>query len=131
MAVTFTVDTSGLSDLAGDLAAATPKLAKDVRATMARGALNIKNALRDQATGHPSSVHFPASITYDSEVVTDGVAYEIGPDKTRPQGALGNILYFGTAATPPILRDPGEALHDEVPSLVEHLTAAMVDAFGR
>ena len=44
--------------------------------------------------------HFKAlagAISYDSAYRLGQVGYEIGPDKGRRGGALGNIYYFGTS----------------------------------
>ena len=40
---------------------------------------------------------WPSAISYDSAYRLGQVGYEIGPDKGRRGGALGNIYYFGTS----------------------------------
>jgi hypothetical protein len=65
---------------------------------------------------------YPASISYD---VTEGpgvVEAEIGPDKGRPQGPLGNLLEFGSAHNPPH-NDGGRALDDEEPRFLAQVEA--------
>jgi hypothetical protein len=49
--------------------------------------LAVKNGMAQDASGHPHFPAFPQSITYDMR----GLSAEIGPDKRRRQGALGNI----------------------------------------
>ncbi|MBT2485810.1 MULTISPECIES: hypothetical protein [unclassified Microbacterium] len=49
---------------------------------------------------------FPYSITYDiegsgSRSAGSQLSAEIGPDKDRPQGALGNLIEFGSVKNPP------------------------------
>lgn len=75
---------------------------KDVDAVIQKGALNIKDEMRADVHG---SLHFSSkkksgleqSITYDSHYLPGRVRYEIGPDKSKRGGALGNIYYFGTS----------------------------------
>ena len=46
---------------------------------------------------------YPHSITYDMEVDPKGtVSGEVGPDKERPQGPLGNVLEYGTSKGRPV-----------------------------
>lgn len=46
---------------------------------------------------------YPSSITYDVEVEgTGNVSGEIGPDKDRTQGPLGNVLEYGTSRSGPV-----------------------------
>lgn len=73
-----------------------------VRAVVARGALNIKTDARRRISGHPHSPAYPSSITYDIRVGPTSAEAEIGPDKQRRQGALGNILEYGTVHNAPI-----------------------------
>lgn len=44
---------------------------------------------------------YPRSISYDLTIKVEGVEVEIGPDKSMPQGALGNLIEFGSAHNPP------------------------------
>ena len=73
-------------------------MAPAVRAVVERGALNVKNGMARDAQGIGHAPAFPSSITYDMR----GLSAEIGPDKTRRQGALGNILAFGTSKNAPV-----------------------------
>lgn len=45
--------------------------------------------------------YLPKSITYSMLGEPDGPAAEIGPDKRRPQGPLGNLLEFGSRNNDP------------------------------
>lgn len=95
-----TVDTSQLDKLADDLEEIPAEKRPQFSKVVERGALNIKNALRADAGGHPTYRYFPTSISYD---MTGEFSAEIGPDKDRVQGALGNILFFGTSKNAPQL----------------------------
>ena len=70
---------------------------KDVDAVMKKGAQNLKE---DLISGARSSTHFKGmagSISYDQTNGLRTISYEVGPDKDRRGGALGNIFYFGTS----------------------------------
>jgi hypothetical protein len=109
--VTLTLDTSDVRRLAARLteisAAAVPALAVVVRQT----AVAVRDDLRRDARGHRRFKAFPSSITEDVR----GLWAEIGPDKNRRQGALGNLLYFGTARSGPTLEHPEAALARAIP----------------
>jgi hypothetical protein len=74
----------------------------EVTKVVGRGALNIKNDARRRATGIRHAPAYPSAITYDQWQGLRGPAAEIGPDKDRRQGALGNILEYGTVKNAPI-----------------------------
>jgi hypothetical protein len=103
--------------LAAELAGAPERLAALVPPVVSKGALNIKNDWRANASGNAHAPHYPASITYDMDVRADAVEAEIGPDKDKKQGALGNILEFGTSKNPPH-NDGGRALAVEEPKFI-------------
>jgi hypothetical protein len=91
------VDLSELNTFATNLGRIASKALPEVDAVLEKGALNIKN---DLVAGSRSSPHFKGlagSITYDSQYSVGTARYEIGPDKSRKGGALGNIYYFGTS----------------------------------
>lgn len=104
--------------LAADLAAAPVRLAELLPPVVSKGALNIKNDWRANASGNAHAPHYPASITYDIDVRPGDVSAEIGPDKDKKQGALGNIIEFGTSKNPPHL-DGARALAAEEPRFIE------------
>ena len=66
-----------------------------------KGALNIKNAARRRASGIRHAPAYPSSITYDMSEGFRGPEAEIGPDKNRRQGALGNLLEYGSVKNAP------------------------------
>jgi hypothetical protein len=117
------VDTSQLEKLAADLAAVPAETRPKFRAVVGKGALNIKNGLRADAAGHPTYRYFPTSISYD---MTGEFSAEIGPDKGRVQGALGNILYFGTSKNAPQLSLEGP-LQKEIPRFEDALADVAED----
>nr|BFD90711.1 hypothetical protein KitaXyl93_20710 [Kitasatospora sp. Xyl93] len=116
----MSIDISGLEALVADLARVPAELDQRTRQVLSRGALNIK---RDWAANARSSSgryapHYPRSISYDPPTVGPAGAFVvIGPDKGAAQGALGNLLEFGSSRNPPH-NDGGRALAAEEPRLV-------------
>lgn len=95
--MSFTVDTSDLKRVATNLGKVAGSLIPDVDAVVKKGANNIKEELAADARGSTHFKGMAGSISYDSKYGIGEVAYEIGPDKGRAGGALGNIYYFGTS----------------------------------
>lgn len=99
-----TVDTHELVKLADDLDQVPAEKRPEFRKVVEKGALNIKTGMRSDAAGHPTYRYFPLSISYD---MTGEFSAEIGPDKGRVQGALGNLLYFGNSKSGGVLNING------------------------
>ncbi|MGW7359469.1 hypothetical protein ACWGI0_23255 [Streptomyces sp. NPDC054802] len=93
-------------------------------AVVNRGALNVKNGWKANAvvTARQHARLYPNSISYDMRPYPTGAQAEIGPDKTRPQGALGNLLEFGSVKNPPH-NDGGRALEAEALAFTLHVAA--------
>jgi hypothetical protein len=110
-------DMSDVRRLERHLARAVPRLRRDARQVTMRGAVNVKNDWRANARSS-SGRHAPA---YPNAVGFDFAAYGpdlfmaiIGPDKGAAQGALGNLLEYGSVHNPPH-NDGGRALAAELP----------------
>lgn len=127
--MTVRVDDSEVRRLSADLGRVPSRVVPAVDQVMKRGAQNVKEAMAEDASGHATFPHFPRSISYDREPSPRGVSYEIGPDKQRTQGALGNILYFGTSDTGPVL-DIEVGIRAEAPRLESHLADVSVRVLG-
>lgn len=123
------VSASGPNDLVAHLdevpEGAHDNILKAVRFT----AFGIKKAAQAAAGGIAHAPDYPRAITYDTtdRGVGDGVSAEIGPDKDRRQGALGNILEYGTIKNPPYAH-LGPALDRWSPDFVAGLERAASDA---
>lgn len=118
-------DTGALDALAAQLRTAQAQVLRAVQPVVSKGALNIKNEWRSNAT-QSAGAHarlYPASITYDLNPGSDSVEAVIGPDKGARQGALGNLLEFGSVNNPPH-NDGGRALDAEDPRFVDAVSAA-------
>jgi hypothetical protein len=89
----------------------------------------IKKTSQEFAGGIAHAPDYPRAITYDTKDrgVGDGVSAEIGPDKDRRQGALGNILEYGTVNNAPYAH-LGPALDIWTPDFERGLEKAAGDA---
>ena len=115
-------DFSELRTLAFDLGKGTAETVAGARKIIETGAFKIKTGMVDDAklVADAYAKRFPYSITYDVK----GLDAEIGPDKSRSQGALGNILYFGTSTQGPTIPDIAGPLNKEA-SVVETLLSEL------
>jgi hypothetical protein len=122
-----TLDVTDLHALTRDLGNAAQHIERDVTAVVSRGALNIKRDAVRLISGHPRSKHYPLTIGYDITTDSDGILAEIGPDKDRRQGGLGNILEYGTSKNAP-LPHLGPALLAEEPRFAAAMETVASDA---
>lgn len=125
----ITVDASEVNRVIADIGRMPGRAVKEGRAVTEKGALNIKNQMRDEATGHPTFPAFPHSWTYDMRYGVGKIEAEIGPDKNLPQGALANLLYFGSSNNGPVL-DIESGLRAEAPRYEKALGLMADDLLG-
>ncbi len=116
----MSADVSELNQLAVHFEGASSRVDVGAYDVIKKGANNIKTMSRELISGLAHAPHYPRSITYDVNFTRHGAEAEIGPDKSRPQGALGNLLEYGSANNAP-LSHLGPALDREGPNVVEHL----------
>ncbi len=112
---------SEVNRLAVGLGRADAKMVPVAAVVLNESATRIRNDMRKSARGHARFPSFPSSVTHDIR----GLSAEIGPDKNKRQGALGNILYFGTVHNGPVLPHPSTALAKERPLLEAALFKAL------
>ena len=109
-------DMSEVRELVADMSASDGSLNRHVRASVVKGAVNIKNAL---ITDMQASRHFKGAagdIDFDIEDGGGEISAEIGPHSGPGNpGALANIAYFGTSRGGGTVRNPEYALADELP----------------
>lgn len=115
------IDTSEFRALAADLGKASREVFKEAEKVTEKAAHNIKTTMADDAKSSGTYRHFAGSISYDRAMSVGQIGYEIGPDKDRTQGALGNILYFGTSKNAPVL-DVEVGLRKEAPEFEKRIT---------
>lgn len=97
--MTFEID--GLTNLVADLSRASVTAGAAAHKVVAKGALNVKKDWQQRASGLAHAPLYPASITYETKIKGLGVEALIGPDKSLPQGALGNLITYGSVNNPP------------------------------
>lgn len=109
--------------LAADLLKAAAKSVVETRAITQKAALNIKTQAKAnvQQSAPAHNAHAHQAITYDTKIGATAIDAEIGYDKDKRGGALGNILEYGSRNNEPH-RDLGRALDDEEPRFVDFLT---------
>ena len=90
-----------LKGLDAALAVALKQVEPAARAVVSKGSLNIKTDAQQRAPHGPHTPYYASSITYDLYDRRDEISSQIGPDKNRKQGALGNIFELGTPGHPP------------------------------
>lgn len=104
----------GGAELLASLDAASVKAPEELHKVTQRGAFNIKGRWRELWSGHQHIPALPQAVTYDTELRGLASMAEIGVDKNRRQGPLGNIIAFGSPHSAPI-PGPLTALDEEAP----------------
>lgn len=119
MAIEF--DASELYKLAADFGHATAKVLPLVDKVVEHAAMNLKKDLVGQATYSQHFKGMAGSISYDSAYGLGSVGYEVGPDKDRRGGALGNLFFFGGANGGGGTGDLDGAVRTEQPYMIKAL----------
>lgn len=119
-----------LDRLAADLASAPDKAGPFIRKAVEVTSRKIKDDWKKNTAGLKHAPAFPRSISYDITTFegfgASVIKAEIGPDKSRPQGALGNLLEFGSTNNAP--RGDGHgALQKNQGDFESGLAKALVD----
>jgi len=98
-------DFSEIDRLAADLGTVPEKSGPKIRQALEVTSRHIKDSWKSKLKGSISFKHLPGAVSYDVTTFQGFGASvfesEIGFDKSRPQGALGNISEFGTSKTAP------------------------------
>lgn len=120
---------TGLADLTTDLETAGPKAVVGARRVLQKAALNIKTGMREDFSGHRYAPLIANAVTYDTRLLPSGAEAEIGIDKSRPQGGLGNLLAFGSSKNAAVV-DHTAALRRELPALERYLADVAEKSLG-
>lgn len=96
----------GLSMLVADLEREAQIAPAEARKVVQKGCLNIKTDWRGRWSGYPHAPRLPYAIGYDTKQLGGRIEGEVGPDKDKQQGALGNLFEYGSVKNAPI---PGGA----------------------
>lgn len=122
------IDMSEFKALAADLRRAGLKARPALRPIVQKGGVVLKAELQAEAEGVQHAPGLPASISFETTELRDGVRLEVGPR----EGGAGSLalLYYGNSKTGPVLKDPIFALRREADVMVKHITEAFVKAAG-
>lgn len=98
-------DFSELNYLSADIGEAAVGVNDKLQTALGVSAGRIKEAWRGKLEGSETLPALPYAVSYDVDETNlfgvDVIRAEIGFDKDRSQGPLGNISEFGTPSTPP------------------------------
>jgi hypothetical protein len=92
---------TGADELIADLTRAAEHVIDETKAVVKRGAQNIKRDTQARWAGARYAPSLAAAVSYDVTSSAASVKAEIGPDKAKRQGALGNIYEYGVPGTAP------------------------------
>lgn len=73
----------------------------ELEAVGLRGANNMVRFARARVNNLAHAPAYQFAIGYDYEVTTRVMRWDVGPDKNRRQGALGNLIEYGSVNNPP------------------------------
>lgn len=122
------LDLSELRQLEDDLGKVPGRAVAPLVGVVTNASTRVRDALRSDASGIGHAPYFPDSITADVKVKVGQIGAEVGPDKSLRQGALGNILYFGTSKNGAVL-DINAPLDAEGPKLEKAAADAIAELF--
>lgn len=94
-------DYSDLTKLAADLGTVPAKSGPNIRKAFEVTSVNVKKAWQEPLKGSASLAGLPSALGYDIETDGTSIKSEIGFDKNRSQGPLGNISEFGSPTIAP------------------------------
>ena len=123
----FTIDVSEVTGFVDSVGRVVASATREVDAVVKKGAQNVKNEMVADASASPHFKGMAGSISYDQ--LSPG-EYEVGPDKGRRGGALGNIYYFGTSRGGGS-GDIDKPVQSETPRFEQALTALVAEFGGR
>lgn len=126
-----TVDLSDLLRLADDISSIVPAVEAEAPKIVKRGAQNVKTdairLIRAQTPGKTHLPHYPRAISYDLRGGRREPTAEIGPDSSRPQGAMGAAIEEGGARAG-AMPHMNPALDDESPKFTAAAGDLVLDA---
>ncbi|MFJ2717409.1 hypothetical protein [Streptomyces sp. NPDC087437] len=124
----MTVIVTGAQESAAALLRSVAMLERNSGTAVAVTAGKVKRSAQQRISGHPYLPAYPYSITSTVTRGPMGAEAEIGPDKGRRQGPLGNIIEYGTVNNAPIPH-LGPALDENADDLIHGIEIAVLQAF--
>ncbi|MEV7422869.1 hypothetical protein [Streptomyces sp. NPDC091212] len=123
----MTVIVTGARETAAALMRSIALMERNTTTAVAVTAGKIKRSAAQRISGHAHLPAYPATITYDVKRGAAGPEAEIGPDKGRSQGPLGNLIEYGSRNNAPIPH-LGPALEEHADDLVRGVEIAVWQA---
>lgn len=123
------VQVIGLNLVVSEMEQAPIRLLVNARKAVQVTSRKVRDDARNRIKGHKYLPAYPYSITYDTKLTAEGIEGEIGPDKGRAQGPLGNIVEYGTSKNAPIPH-LGPALDANAEDLVTGIEIAVRQALA-
>lgn len=96
------IEVLGLDTVIFGLERSPQVLAANIAKAVQVNCQKVRDDARGRIAGHKYLPAYPYSITYDVKLTVDGVEGEIGPDKAKPQGPLGNLIEYGSSKNAPL-----------------------------
>ncbi|MEU5091719.1 hypothetical protein [Streptomyces sp. NPDC021356] len=124
----MTVIVTGAQESAAALLRAIVQMERNATTAVAVTAGKVKRSAAQRISGRPHLPAYPSSITYTASRGAAGPEAEIGPDKGRAQGPLGNLIEYGSIHNAPIPH-LGPALDENADDLVHGIEVAVWQAF--
>jgi hypothetical protein len=123
------VEVFNLNTVVADLETFPIRLAANLRTAVQITSKKVRDDARNRIKGHRYLPAYPYSITYETRYLdgVDGIEGEIGPDKGKAQGPLGNIIEYGTSKNAP-LPHLGPALDANTDDLIAGVEIAVRQA---
>lgn len=129
----MSLDFAEVEAFAQELDDAGAKVVLAARQIVKKGAGNVKDQLRREASGREHAPGLPRAITYDVELKGDEIVAEIGPEKSERGDRRGGSLAFywlGNSKIGPSLPDPILAADKEAEAMAEWLVKVGVESVG-
>jgi hypothetical protein len=131
MADGFSADFSELYKLAADLDAAAADIQKPLKTALNVTSMKVKKSAQAKVRGRKQLGQAASAITFDVTTRAGEVESEIGYDKSRAVGKLGNLIEFGAPASGNSLSPGNElqtSLHEEEADFIRGIEIAIDDA---
>ena len=121
----FDVTVTGLRELEATFGRIRVGTLPAVDAVVRQSTMTVKRGAQRRVSGLAHAPAYPSSITDDIFHTPFSVRSEIGPDKNRRQGALGNLIAFGSLNNAPIPH-----LFPDLDAEAPHFERALAEAAG-
>jgi hypothetical protein len=120
---------TGFDELQAELKAVQRKAPTEGQRVLKRGAQNIKNGAVQRLRGKGFLPHIHRAVNYDVTWRGHRGSAEIGFDKTKRQGPLGNVVEYGTVnnAPQPVLAPELELEEPRLEAEVERMGREMLE----